>query len=123
VTEWEQVERLALLPALERLHLGGNGLTRVAYPAHLIGVPDPDGGNRELPFQRLKALLLGRAVRVDPIKPTLKTPGSHRLKLEYDEMVSNFACKFNLRRYSWVTTSWAIGSQWTRSTTSRAWRR
>ena len=28
--------------------------------------------------------VLGRAVQVDPIKPTLKTPGSKRLKLKYD---------------------------------------
>ena len=40
------------------------------------------------------------AVQVDPIRPTLKAPGTKRLKLKYDEPVSNFAFKFNLRRYN-----------------------
>jgi len=39
-------------------------------------------------------------VQVDPIKPTLKAPGTERLKLKYDEPPSNFAFKFNLRRYT-----------------------
>jgi hypothetical protein len=38
-------------------------------------------------------------VHVDPIKPTLKAPRTKRLKLKYDEPLSNFAFKFNLRRY------------------------
>ena len=37
-------------------------------------------------------------MQVDPIKPTLKAPGSKRLKLDYDEPLLNFAFKFNLRR-------------------------
>jgi len=39
-------------------------------------------------------------VQVDPIKPSLKAPGTMRLKLEYGKLLSNFAFKFNLRRYS-----------------------
>ena len=42
----------------------------------------------------------GRAVQVDPIKPTLKPPGTNRLKLKCDILLSNFAFKFNLRRYT-----------------------
>jgi len=42
----------------------------------------------------------GREVQVDPIKPTLKPPGSKRLKLEDEKALSNFAFKFNLRRYT-----------------------
>ena len=42
----------------------------------------------------------GRAVQVDPVKPTLKAPGTKRLKLEYDEVLSSFAFKSNLRRYT-----------------------
>jgi len=42
----------------------------------------------------------GRAVQVEPMKSMLKAPGIKRLKLEYDEPLSNFAFKFNLRRYS-----------------------
>jgi hypothetical protein len=44
--------------------------------------------------------LLGRTVQVDPIKPTLKAPGIKLLKLKYDKPLSNFAFKFNLRRYN-----------------------
>jgi hypothetical protein len=38
--------------------------------------------------------------QVDPIKPTLKAPGTKRLNLLYDKPLSNFAFKFNLRRYN-----------------------
>jgi len=34
------------------------------------------------------------------MKPKLKAPRTKRLKLSYDVPPSNFACKFNLRRYS-----------------------
>ena len=34
------------------------------------------------------------------IKPTLKPTGTKRLKLKYDILLSNFAFKFNLRRYT-----------------------
>ena len=44
---------------------------------------------------------VGRAVQVDPVKPTLKAPGTKRLKLKYVTSLSNFAFKFKLRRYSW----------------------
>jgi hypothetical protein len=43
---------------------------------------------------------LGQTVQVDPIKPTLKAPGNKRLKLECNELLSIFAFKFNLRRYT-----------------------
>jgi len=42
----------------------------------------------------------GRAVQVDPIKPTLKPPGTKRLKLECDGLLSNFGFKFSSRRYT-----------------------
>ena len=42
----------------------------------------------------------GRAVQVDPTKPTLKAPGYERLKLEHGKLLSIFAFNFNLRRYS-----------------------
>jgi len=41
----------------------------------------------------------GRAVQVDPMKPTVKAPGSERLKPKCDDILSDFAFKFNLRRY------------------------
>ena len=42
----------------------------------------------------------GRAMQGDPIKPTLKLPGTNRMKLEYEKLLSSVAFKFNLRRYS-----------------------
>jgi hypothetical protein len=39
------------------------------------------------------------AVHIDPIKPKLKPPGTKRLKLKCDILLSSFAFKFNLRRY------------------------
>jgi hypothetical protein len=42
--------------------------------------------------------LRGRAVQVDPIKPTFKPPGAQRLELQYDEPLSDLAFKFSLRR-------------------------
>jgi hypothetical protein len=42
----------------------------------------------------------GRPVQVDPIKPKLKPPGTKRLKLNCDILLSTSALKFNLRRYN-----------------------
>jgi hypothetical protein len=39
-------------------------------------------------------------VHVDPIKPTLKAPGTKRLKLKHDKLLPNFAFNCNLRRYN-----------------------
>ena len=41
----------------------------------------------------------GRAVQVDPIKPKLKPPGTKRLKVQCDILLSTSAFHFNLRRY------------------------
>ena len=49
---------------------------------------------------------LGEAVQVDPIKTKLKLPGTKRLKLKYDELLSTFAFKLNLRRYTWAASTW-----------------
>jgi hypothetical protein len=38
-------------------------------------------------------------VQVDPFKPTLKAPGTKRLKLKCDLLLLTFAFKFKLRRY------------------------
>jgi len=48
-------------------------------------------------------LRCGKAVQVDPMKPTLKPLGNlrtTRLILGYDEPPSDFAFKFNLRHYT-----------------------
>jgi len=39
-------------------------------------------------------------VQVDPSKPTLKPPGTKRLKLKHDTLLSSFAFKFNVCRYT-----------------------
>ena len=74
---------------------------------------------------RLEAL--GRAVQVDPIKPTFKVPGIKLLQPKYGKPLSNFAFKFNLRRYSWGGTapaprtgSWRPGVRWPCSRRARA---
>jgi len=38
-------------------------------------------------------------VQVDPIKPNLKPPGTERLKLNCDVLLSTSDFKFNLRRH------------------------
>jgi hypothetical protein len=38
-------------------------------------------------------------VQIDPIKPKLKPPGTQRLKLEHDGLLSNFGFRCNLSRY------------------------
>ena len=54
----------------------------------------------------------GREVQVEPIKPTLKAPGTKRLKPKCDEPLSNFAFNFNLRRYTTefadTTLQWSL---------------
>jgi len=42
----------------------------------------------------------GEAVQVEPMKSKLKAPGTKRLKLNHDIMLSSFAFKFNLRLYT-----------------------
>ena len=42
----------------------------------------------------------GRPVPVEPMKPMLKAPENERSKLTFDGLLSSFAFKFNLRRYT-----------------------
>ena len=42
----------------------------------------------------------GMAMQVDPMTPKSKPPGSKRLKLKCDEVLSSFSNNFNLRRYT-----------------------
>jgi hypothetical protein len=56
------------------------------------------------------ALYPARAVQVDPIKPTLKAPGTKRLKLKHDKLLSSFAVNFNLRRYDPAFLSMMLAS-------------
>jgi hypothetical protein len=44
-------------------------------------------GDRRAGAVRRHVRELGRAVQVEPIKPTLKAPGSKRLKLEYGKLL------------------------------------
>jgi len=63
----------------------------------------------------------GRAVQVDPIEPTLKAPGTKRLKLKYDVALSNFAFNFNLRRYTEVSMTTCTSSARPRSEAFGVW--
>ena len=45
----------------------------------------------------------GMPVPIDPIKPELKPPGTKRLKLKCDALLSTSAFKFKLRRYTLET--------------------
>jgi hypothetical protein len=39
-------------------------------------------------------------VQFEPMKPVLKPPGKKPLQLNHDNLISSFAFKFNLRRYT-----------------------
>jgi len=74
----------------------------------LLCVRDPD---RVLLLGQPVRVRAGRAVQVDPIKPTLKAPGTKRLKVKYDKPLSKFAFKFNLRRYTLVDNFSTVSSE------------
>ena len=44
----------------------------------------------------------GRAVQVEPMKRSLTAPGTERLILKYDDLLSNCAFNIDLRRYTGV---------------------
>jgi len=50
-------------------------------------------------------------VQADPIKPMLKAPGTERLKLKHEKLLSNFGFKFNLRRYTQVISINALDNK------------
>ena len=108
-----QIIALAPNGALISLH---NGDGRVMWRRALGAGLDPNGDpaaaynySAVLPWRPAAAahdpaaehaLVLGKAVQVDPMKPKLKPPGTKRLKLKYDGLLSKFGFKLNLRRYS-----------------------
>ena len=59
----------------------------------------PGGKERQEEFEMVSGQHSGRPMQVDPIKPKLKPPGTTRLKLKCDELLSSFALKFTVRRY------------------------
>ena len=61
----------------------------------------------------------GEAVQVDPIKPTLKAPGTKRLKLKWDDPLSSFGFNFNLRHYS--LGSGSVAARMSRFETASIW--
>ena len=79
--------------------VAGSDTTAVAVAwtvHHLAGAPEWQRRCRDEVLATL-----GRAVQVDPIKPTLTAPGTKRLKMEFDDLLSSLGFKFNLRRYIW----------------------
>jgi hypothetical protein len=63
-------------------------------------MPHGHAGFGDAVLAAVAAVHPGRPVQVDPIKPTFKAPGTKRLKLKYEELLSNFGFKFSLRRYT-----------------------
>jgi hypothetical protein len=60
----------------------------------------------------------GRAVQVGPMKPKLKPPGTNRLKLKSEQLLSislQLAFKFNLRHYTTGGTAWCATAGASRS--------
>ena len=47
-------------------------------------------------------------MQVEPFKPTLKVPGTKRLKLKSNEPLSSFAFEFNLHRYNKVAFDYQV---------------
>ena len=62
----------------------------------------------------------GLAVQVEPMTSMLKAPGTKRLKLKYDKLLSSVAFNWNLRRYISGAIS-TLGRAWLRRTTRRRW--
>ena len=79
--------------------------------AHPLPVQDGDPTNCEI----------GKAVRVNPIKLTLQAPGNKRMKLKYGELLTDFAFKFNLRRYISATAPSSSSSCPTRFPSRSGW--
>ena len=50
-----------------------------------------------------RRLLRGRAVQVGSLRPVLKAPGTKRLKLECDVLLSTSVFESNLRQYNEVS--------------------
>jgi hypothetical protein len=92
----------------------------LSYPAnHLSGISTRHcaaatlADMEECSFEEFVKSLVGRK-QVDPVKPTLRAPGSERLKLKYEELLSNFGFKLSLRRYSLVCHSYSSERQYSR---------
>jgi len=88
-------------PGTKRLKLNC-GYTGFNFCFQIQLAPLQHGADTDHVCAPLDAGRHGRAVQVDPIKLTLKVPGTKRLKLKCDGPLSNFAFKFNLRRCSTV---------------------
>jgi hypothetical protein len=65
------------------------------------------------PLAPLFATRLGGAVQVDSIKTRLESPPgvcNQRLRLKYDEPLSNVAFNFNVRHYTLENAAWLVRS-------------
>jgi len=73
---------------------------KLCFQIHIVSLLAGDGEEPDRLGAECRGAQLGRAVQVDPIKLTLKASGIKRLKLKHVKLLSRFAYKFNLRRYS-----------------------
>ena len=85
-------------PGAKRLKLKyGEPLSNFAFNFKLAPLHQ-GAGDRALPAGATRAPH-GEAVQGEPMKSKLKGPGTKRLKLKYNVLLSSFAINFNLRRY------------------------
>jgi hypothetical protein len=109
-----KLDRKVMLEMTEG-HGGGSGGGAGGMSVTTSGIEAPKGymivGFEVLPCSVSRAWLdeqrgvhdlrqQGEAVQLETMKPVLEAPGIKRLKLNCDELISNFAFKFNLRRYN-----------------------
>jgi len=79
-------------PITQRLKLQCDGLLS-RFCCQIQSAPLHRGAQRRHPPH-------GKAVHVDPSKPALKASGTKPSRLKCDKLLSNYAFKFNSRRYS-----------------------
>ena len=91
----------------------GNGIVPVGRSVMRdAGRSDNAAPRQYTPRHNMGAETYGRAVQIDPIKPTLQRTGNKRLKLKCDMLLSTSAFKFNLRCYHMATEKWVVGAWW-----------
>jgi bis(5'-adenosyl)-triphosphatase len=94
----EAASDVSARPWILEQHLGATSLT--------FAIQDGPAAGQTVPHVHIHILPRrpGRAAQVDPMKPKLKPPGTKRLKVKCDVLLSTFAFKFSLRRFTLGTS-------------------
>jgi len=90
---------LQVEPMKHMLNAPGTKRLKLTYDKLLSTFAFNSNLRRYRMVRRPRAAQHGEAVHVEPINPVLKAPGTKRLKLEHDELLSSVAFSFNLRCY------------------------